>query len=333
MKDKKVQKLKKEWIKVVIPTEPTDNAHTLNLMNKLHKDSDILDKIRNTKLYDGRFNIVKKSEDYTDLLNIILKDKKLLDKIYLKYFNIDDILCLQSELYNDLRENIIEKEAKEFINLLLTEYTPYTKVDLLTCLDNVEDMEDLKEIFRTDLIYSNRIMNGMMLYPFDFIPRDMEKDLCSQLNLNMTNNLKDYLESEFNKRKEPVTDLTSDILDNIKYTLLQSNTLFNNYFIFPFGVTSNDLKQYQVASMDVNMDLGYKWISSELSYLTYSKVYFYKDIENDLLMIVTKPNPKNKCPGIGTQPVYWFKNGKDFITNKDKYDLISDKLDFLIQYK
>lgn len=331
MKDKKVQKLKKEWIKVVIPTEPTDNAHTLNLMNKLRKDSDILDKIRNTKLYDGRFNIVKRSEDYTDLLNIILKDKKLLDKIYLKYFNIDDILCLQSELYNDLRENIIEKEAKEFINLLLTEYTPYTKVDLLTCLDNVEDMEDLKEIFRTDLIYSNRIMNGTMLYPFDFIPRDMEKDLCSQLNLNMTNNLKDYLESEFNKRKEPVTDLTSDILDNIKYTLLQSNTLFNNYFIFPFGVTLNDLKQYQVASMDVNMDLGYKWISSELSYLTYSKVYFYKDIENDLLMITTKPNPKNKCPGIGTQPVYWFKNGKDFITNKDKYDLISDKLDFLIK--
>lgn len=331
MKDKKVQQLKKEWIEVVIPTEPTDNAHTLNLMNKLRKDSDILDKIRNTKLYDGRFDIVKKSEDYTDLLNIILKDKKLLDKIYLKYFNIDDILCLQSELYNDLRENIIEKEAKEFINLLLTEYTPYTKVDLLTCLDNVEDMEDLKEIFRTDLIYSNRIMNGMMLYPFDFIPRDMEKDLCSQLNLNMTNNLKDYLESEFNKRKEPVADVTSDILDNIKYTLLQSNTLFNNYFIFPFGVTSNDLKQYQVASMDVNMDLGYKWISSELSYLTYSKVYFYKDIENDLLMIITKPNPKNKCPGIVTQSVYWFKNGKDFITNKDKYDLISDKLDYLIR--
>lgn len=331
MKDKKVQKLKKEWLKVVIPTESTDDAHTLNLMNKLRKDSDILDKIRNTELYDDKFGIVKKSKDYTELLNIILKDKKLLDKIYLKYFNIDDILCLQSELYNDLRENIIEKEAKEFINLLLTEYTPYTRIQLLEELDDVENMEDLQEIFRTDLPYSYRIMNGMMLYPFDFIPRNFEKDFLSQLNLDMTENLLDYLKSEFNKRKEPASDITPDILKNIKYTLVQSNTLFNNYFIFPFGVTSNGLKQYEVANLDINMDLGYKWISSELSYLTYSKVYFYKDIEKDLLMIITKPNPKNKCPGMTMNSIYWFKNGKDFITDKSKYDLISDKLDYLIK--
>lgn len=331
MKDKKVQKLKKEWLKVVIPTESTDDAHTLNLMNKLRKDSDILDKIRNTELYDDKFGIVKKSGNYTELLNIILKDKKLLDKIYLKYFNIDDILCLQSELYNDLRENIIEKEAKEFINLLLTEYTPYTRAQLLEELDDVENMEDLQEIFRTDLPYSYRIMNGMMLYPFDFTPRNFEKDFLSQLNLDMNDNLFDYLKLEFNKRKEPVSSITPDMIRNIKYTLVQSNTLFNNYFIFPFGVTSNDLKQYQVASMDVNMDLGYKWISSELSYLTYSKVYFYKDIEKDLLMIITKPNPKNKCPVMTMNPIYWFKNGKDFITNKDKYDLISDKIDYIIK--
>lgn len=331
MKDKKVQKLKKEWLKVVIPTESTDDAHTLNLMNKLRKDSDILDKIRNTELYDDKFGIVKKSKDYTELLNIILKDKKLLDKIYLKYFNIDDILCLQSELYNDLRENIIEKEAKEFINLLLTEYTPYTRAQLSEELDDVENMDDLQEIFKMDLPYSYRIINGMMVYPFDFIPRDFEKDFLSQLNLDMNDNLFDYLKLEFNKRKEPVSSITPDMIRNIKYTLVQSNTLFNNYFIFPFGVTSNDLKQYQVASMDVNMDLGYKWISSELSYLTYSKVYFYKDIEKDLLMIITKPNPKNKCPGMTMNPIYWFKNGKDFITDKSKYDLISDKLDYLIK--
>lgn len=338
MKDKKVQKLKKEWIKAVIPKEPTDRAHELNIIEKLRRDPDIIDKICNTELYDGRFGIVKKSEDYTGLLNIILKDKKLLDKIYLKYFNIDDILCLQSELYNDLRENIIEKEAKEFINLLLTEYTPYTKVDLLTCLDNVEDMEDLKEIFNTDLEYSNHIMNGMLLYSFDFIPRDMEKDLCSQLNLDMSNNLMDYLISELKKRKEPIDSIDPDILNNIKYTLLQSNTLFNNYFLFPFGVNSNDLKQYQVANMDVNMSLTNRFLS-ENDKLTrirehnirYSKVTFYKDTKENLLMITTKPITSNKFSGISSQPVYWFKNGKEFITNKDKYDLISDKLDYLIK--
>lgn len=331
MKDKKVQKLKKEWLKVVIPTEPTDDAHTLNLMDKLRKDPDILDKIRNTKLYDGRFNIVKKSEDYTDLLNIILKDKKLLDKIYLKYFNIDDILCLQSELYNDLRENIIEKEAKEFINLLLTEYTPYTKFQLLEELDDVENMEELQEIFKTDLEMSNQIMNGMMLYPFDFMPRDFEKDFLSQLNLDMTDNLSDYLESEFNKRKEPISGITPDILKNIRYTLLQSNKLFNNYFKFPFGVTSDNLKQYQVTSLDFNIDLSLKWLEPGRGYLTYAKAYFYKDTEKDLLMITTKPNPNNKYPGIDSQPVYWFKNGKDFITEKDKYELLADKLDYLIK--
>lgn len=331
MKDKKIQELQKEWIKVVIPTKSIDDAHDLSLIEKLRRDPDVLAKIRNTELYDDKFGIVKKSGNYTELLNIILKDKKLLDKIYLKYFNIDDILCLQSELYDDLKENIIEKEAIEFINLLLTEYTPYTRIQLLEELDDVENMEDLQEIFRTDLPYSYRIMNGMMLYPFDFTPRNFEKDFLSQLNLDMTENLLDYLKSEFNKRKEPTSDITPDILKNIKYTLVQSNTLFNNYFKFPFGVTSNGLKQYEVANLDINMDLGYKWISSELIYLTYSKVYFYKDIEKDLLMITTKPNPKNKCPGMTMNPIYWFKNGKYFITDKSKYDLISDKLDYLIK--
>lgn len=340
MKDKKVQKLKKEWIKAVIPKEPTDRAHELNIIEKLRRDPDIIDKICNTELYDGRFGIVKKSEDYTGLLNIILKDKKLLDKIYLKYFNIDDVLTIDWELYEDLKKNIIEEEAKEFINLLLTEYTPYTKIDLLNCLDSVEDMEELQEIFNTDLEYSNHIMNGMLLYSFDFIPRDMEKDLCSQLNLDMGDNLMDYLILELKKRKEPIESIDPDILNNIKYTLLQSNTLFNNYFLFPFGVNSNDLKQYKVANMDVNMSLTNRFLSENDKLarvrehnIRYSKATFYKDAIENLLMITTKPITSNKFSGISSQPVYWFKNGKDFITNKDKYDLISDKLDFLIQYK
>lgn len=331
MKDKKVQNLKKEWLKVVIPTESTDPAHDLNIINKLRRDPDIIEKIRKTELYDGRYGIVRKSKDYTGILNIILKNKKLLDKIYLKYFNIDDMIIIQSGLYDDITKYIIEEEAKEFINLLLTEYTPYTKIDLLNCLDDVEDKEELQEIFKTDLEHSNQIMNGMMIYPFDFITRDTEKDLCSELNLDMSENLIDYLKMELEKRNEPVNSITPDILSNIKYTLLQSNVLFNNYYIFPFGVTANDLKQYQVASLSIKKDLGNRWFSKRNSYLTYSNVYFYKDAETDLLMIITKPNPRNKYPGMSTQSVYWFKNGKDFITNKDKYDLISDKLDFLIK--